>query len=90
MRSALHHRLEKDEDGFTLIELMVVVLIIAILIAIAIPTFFAAQDNARKSAAPSNLRNASSAIKVPAADYEGQFLQLDSSGHPFTPDHATV
>ncbi|MEN9595005.1 MAG: hypothetical protein RLY23_1488, partial [Actinomycetota bacterium] len=28
-----------DEQGFTLIELMVVVLIIAILIAIAIPTF---------------------------------------------------
>ncbi|MBM3675660.1 MAG: prepilin-type N-terminal cleavage/methylation domain-containing protein, partial [Actinobacteria bacterium] len=29
----------EDEQGFTLIELMVVVLIIAILIAIAIPTF---------------------------------------------------
>ena len=35
------------EDGFTLIELMVVVLIIAILIAIAIPTFLGAQNKAK-------------------------------------------
>ena len=34
----------KTSQGFTLIELMVVVLIIAILIAIAIPTFLGAQD----------------------------------------------
>ncbi len=46
-----------DESGFTLIELMVVVLIIAILIAIAIPTFLGAQNKAKDRAAQSSLRN---------------------------------
>jgi type IV pilus assembly protein PilA len=35
------------EAGFTLIELMVVVLIVAILIAIAIPTFLGARSRPR-------------------------------------------
>ncbi|MEA3055780.1 MAG: type pilus assembly protein PilA, partial [Actinomycetota bacterium] len=47
MFEMLRRRLNKDEQGFTLIELMVVVLIIAILIAIAIPTFLGAQNRAR-------------------------------------------
>ena len=45
------------EEGFTLIELMVVVLIIAILIAIAIPTFLGARKRANDRAAQSDLRN---------------------------------
>src|SRR5919197_4530199 len=51
-------RLGAREDGFTLIELMVVVLIIAILIAIAIPTFLGARSRAQDKQAQSNLRNA--------------------------------
>ena len=49
-------RMFKKEEGFTLVELMVVVLIIGILVAIAIPVFNAAQDSARKSACQNNLR----------------------------------
>ena len=49
---------DRGEDGFTLIELMVVILIIAILIAIAIPTFLGARQKAQDRAAQSNLRNA--------------------------------
>jgi len=58
MFDALRKRLHGDEGGFTLIELMVVVLIIAILIAIAIPTFLGARSRAQDKQAQSNLRNA--------------------------------
>lgn len=54
----------KDQDGFTLIELMVVVLIIAILIAIAIPTFLGLRKRAQDRAAQSDLRNALTASKA--------------------------
>jgi type IV pilus assembly protein PilA len=54
----------EDDEGFTLIELMVVVLIIAILIAIAIPTFLGARQRAQDRAAQSNVRNAFTAEKT--------------------------
>ena len=57
-------RRDDDEQGFTLIELMVVVLIIAILIAIAIPTFLGARQRAQDRAAQSNLRNGLTAEKT--------------------------
>src|SRR5581483_5399195 len=46
MLQKLMERRHNKEEGFTLIELMVVVLIIAILIAIAIPTFLGARTRA--------------------------------------------
>jgi type IV pilus assembly protein PilA len=58
MLSSIKQRLDREDEGFTLIELMVVVLIIAILLAIAIPTFLSARDSANSRAAESNLRNA--------------------------------
>ena len=71
MLSVLRSRLHKDEeDGFTLIELMVVVLIIAILIAIAIPTFLGARTRAQERSAQSNLRNALTAAKTLYTDTE--------------------
>jgi type IV pilus assembly protein PilA len=48
---------DNREGGFTLIELMVVVMIIAILVGIAIPAFLGARKRAQDTASKSNLRN---------------------------------
>ena len=81
MLTLARKRLQKDEeDGFTLIELMVVVLIIAILLAIAIPTFLGAQDRARDRGAQSDLRNAVTAAKTLATDEAGLFMFTDNAG----------
>ena len=64
LHSLIERRRRGQEEGFTLIELMVVVLIIAILIAIAIPTFLGARQRAQDRAAQSNARNGLTAEKT--------------------------
>ena len=63
LQSAARRRADGDK-GFTLVELMVVVLVIAILLSIAIPTFLGARERSQDRAAQSNLRNALTAAKV--------------------------
>lgn len=47
-----------NKKGFTLMEMLIVVAIIAILIAIAIPTFSGALDKSKRSADEANIRAA--------------------------------
>ena len=56
MLNVIRRGLRRDE-GFTLIELMVVVMIIAVLIAIAIPSFLGFRQSAQDRSAQSEVRN---------------------------------
>jgi len=71
-------RKRDSEEGFTLIELMVVVLIIAILIAIAIPQFLGARTRAQDRAAQSSLRNALTAAKTGYTDQSSYGQSTDA------------
>jgi type IV pilus assembly protein PilA len=54
----------RDERGFTLIELMIVVLIIGVLVTVALPTFLGTRTRAYDRAAQADVRNAFAAEKA--------------------------
>ena len=55
--------LEWGEDGLTLVELLVVMLVIGILLGIAIPTFLTAQNSSKEAVAKTGVRQALTAQK---------------------------
>ncbi len=61
-------RFIRNAKGFTLIELMVVILIIGILVAIAIPVFNSSRESAYKRTCQANLRTIDGAIQTYRAD----------------------
>jgi type IV pilus assembly protein PilA len=67
-RSGLARSRLQGEEGFTLIELAVVLLNIGVLIAIALPTFLGARNRAQNRAAQVNLRNTVIAARTTYVD----------------------
>lgn len=71
----------RKDEGFTLVELMVVVLIIGILVAIAIPIFNNASNNAKVKTCDANIRTMRGAIEqYIALDPANVYGDIDGSG----------
>lgn len=64
----MYMMIKMNRKGFTLVEIMIVVAIIGLLAAIAIPNFVKARDTARKNACIANLKQMQGAIQVWAID----------------------
>lgn len=81
----------KSKKGFTLVELMVVVVIIGILTAIAVPVYNSVTINAERRAVEANLRTIDGAIMQFVASTDGATeVTGGSTGNLVTGDNATL
>jgi type IV pilus assembly protein PilA len=81
------HRPRKRDEGFTLIEVLVVCLVVALLAAIALPIFLGQQNKAQDADAKSNARNLVSHVEACRASSEDYSLcmtgaELGTTGLP--------
>ncbi len=69
----LRQRMASEESGFTLVELLVVMLILGLLAAIAIPAFFNQRDKAKDAGAKEMARTSETAMETYATDNNGVY-----------------
>src|SRR6266511_2645039 len=75
----LRQRMAQEESGFTLVELLVVMLILGLLAAIAIPAFFNQRDKAKDSDAKAQVRTAETAMETYSTDHGGEYTGADGT-----------
>ncbi|MFN8152155.1 MAG: type II secretion system protein [Solirubrobacterales bacterium] len=75
-----------EESGFTLVELLVVMLILGILAAIAIPAFFSQRDKGYDSDAKANARTTQTAMETFYIDKDGTYVGADDDAAPSDPN----
>jgi len=84
----------QSESGFTLVELLVVMLILGLLAAIAIPAFFNQRDKAADAEAKSTAKTTQTAMETYATDnngkYTGATVALLQEIEPTIPDAPVV
>lgn len=66
-------KIRRRSGGFTLIELMIVIAIIAILAAILVPNFIRARAQGQLTACKSNLKNIGTAMEMYSTDWAGKY-----------------
>jgi len=76
------------KKGFTLVELMIVIVIIGILAAIAIPKFADMVDKSKEGATKGQLTSLRSAINLYYSDNEGKHIK--TTGQTTTPTQTTA
>ena len=67
----------QSESGFTLVELLVVMLILGLLAAIAVPAFFNQRDKANDAKAKTTAKTTQTAIETYATDHNGSYVGAD-------------
>lgn len=63
----------KDQKGFTIVELLIVIVVIGILAAITIVAYTGVQNNARKADAQSMAKEIANKVEIYAAENEGAY-----------------
>jgi prepilin-type N-terminal cleavage/methylation domain-containing protein len=82
-RKSEMNKIMRKEEGFTLVELLIVVIILGILAAVAIPQFGSSTDDAKLSSMQTNLSSLRNAVELYKSEhnsvYPGEMLETDGT-----------